>query len=87
MDNPEPVFAARNVYIVGRPRIFKDAHFGFGVEGSKGSTLRGVAWKMADRIPPRDRAIDIAFKVSWNSFGGRRSLQIELVDWKLSEGV
>ncbi len=51
--NPEPVFGLRGVVLRRRPEIFKERHFKFWIEDSRGRGLSGVAWKMAERVPPR----------------------------------
>ena len=35
-------------------------------------------------MPPSDQNIDLAFRLKWNNWNGRRNLQMELQDWKLS---
>jgi single-stranded-DNA-specific exonuclease len=80
--NPEPVFGLRGVSFSRRPEIFKERHFRFRLEDSRGRTLSGVAWKMADRIPPIGESVDLAVELNWNFFNDRKSLQLELVDWR-----
>lgn len=87
MENPEPVFAARSVMLHGKPRVFNETHFRFNLAKREGPPLQGIAWKLADRIPPLNQPFDIAFRVGWNDFAGRRNLQVELVDWQLSSAV
>jgi single-stranded-DNA-specific exonuclease len=82
--NPEPVFGLRGVAFRRRPEIFKARHFRFRLEDSRGRALSGVAWKMADRIPPLGEPVDIAVELNWNFFNDRKSLQLELVDWRRS---
>jgi single-stranded-DNA-specific exonuclease len=81
--NPEPVFGMRGVFLAQRPDVFKDVHFRFSLEDSPGRRLQGVAWKMADRLPPHRVPIDIAVQLHWNYFNGRKLLQLELQDWRL----
>jgi len=80
--NPEPVFGLRGVALRRRPEIFKARHFRFWVEDSRGRALNGVAWKMADRVPPLGVPLDFAVELNWNFFNDRRMLQLELVDWR-----
>ena len=83
-ENPEPVLALKNVRLAQKPRLVGDgSHFQFSVHN--GSTpISGIAWKMAERMPPSDQNIDLAFRLKWNSWNGHRNLQMELQDWKLS---
>ncbi|OUW16741.1 MAG: single-stranded-DNA-specific exonuclease RecJ [Opitutales bacterium TMED158] len=83
-ENPEPIFATRQVVFRQRPKVFKDAHFRFALGDGNGRLIQGVAWKMADRIPQLNTPLDIAYRLAWNSFGRQKILQIELVDWKAS---
>lgn len=84
--NPEPVFGLRGVVFRQRPEVFKGQHFRFVVEiGDGRRRLYGVAWKMADRLPPVGRPLDLAVELAWNFFNDRKSIQLELVDWRLAE--
>jgi single-stranded-DNA-specific exonuclease len=80
--NPEPVFGLRGVTLRRRPEIFKARHFKFWIDDGRGRGLTGVAWKMADRVPPTGVPIDLAVELNWNFFNDRRLLQLELVDWR-----
>ena len=83
--NPEPVFGLRSVTLKRRPEVFKERRFRFWLEDAKGRSLHGVAWKMADRQPPLGCPIDLAVELNWNYFNDRKLLQLELVDWRLSQ--
>ncbi|MFA6960083.1 MAG: single-stranded-DNA-specific exonuclease RecJ [Opitutaceae bacterium] len=83
--NPEPVFGMRGVILRSRPEVFKQAHFRFNIEDANGRRLFGVAWKMADRLPPMGVPLDFAVELAWNFFNDRKLLQLELIDWRLSE--
>lgn len=83
--NPEPVFGVRGVVLRARPEIFKQAHFRFSFDDSRGRRLFGVAWKMAGRLPPVGVPLDFAVEIAWNHFNDRKLLQLELVDWRVSE--
>lgn len=82
--NPEPVFGLRHVMLRQRPDVFKAQHFRFIVEDGR-RKLYGVAWKMADRLPPVGVPLDFAVELAWNHFNGRKLLQLELIDWRPSE--
>lgn len=82
--NPEPIFGLRQVRLAQCPESFGEDHFRFCLRSSRGVYLSGVAWKQAANIPPVDAFIDLAIKVNWNAFNGRRTLQLQLLDWKLS---
>ncbi|HMD60000.1 MAG TPA: single-stranded-DNA-specific exonuclease RecJ [Opitutaceae bacterium] len=80
--NPEPVFGIRGAELRRRPEVFKARHFRFWLDDSRGRVLGGVAWKMAERVPPLGMALDLAVELNWNFFNDRRTLQLELVDWR-----
>ena len=80
--NPEPIFGLRGVALRRRPEVFKARHFRFWLEDSRGRSLNGVAWKMADRMPPLGAPLDLAIELNWNFFNDRRMLQMELIDWR-----
>lgn len=80
--NPRPVFAVSGAVFTKRPEVFKDQHFRFHLDDEHGRRLFGVAWKMADRLPPAGRPVDLAFELVWNHFNGRKLLQLELLDWR-----
>jgi single-stranded-DNA-specific exonuclease len=84
--NPEPVFGIRGVVLRQRPEIFKGQHFRFNFDDSRGRRLFGVAWKLADRMPPVGQPIDLAVEITWNHFNDRKLLQLELIDWRLTAG-
>lgn len=82
--NPEPVFGVRGVQLRQSPDVFKDLHFRYWFDGGSGRRLHGVAWKMANRLPPVRTDLDFAVKLAWNHFNGRKLLQLELLDWRLA---
>lgn len=82
--NPEPVFGLRGVVLRQRPEIFKELHFRFWLESGM-RRLHGVAWKLAHRVPPTGRPLDLAVELTWNHFNNRRHLQLELIDWRFAE--
>ncbi|MGF1449390.1 MAG: single-stranded-DNA-specific exonuclease RecJ [Opitutales bacterium] len=87
--NPEPIFAVPSAQLVEEPVIFGegDAHFRFHLPTTPGRKVSGVAWGQGCRVPPVGEPVDLAVKLAWNVFNGRRFPQIELVDWKLSKRV
>ncbi len=80
--NPEPVFGLRRVQLAQCPEPFGTGHYRFCLRSSQGTYLSGVAWKKAENLPPSDQHLDLAIKLGWNVYHGRRSLQMELLDWK-----
>ena len=84
--NPEPVFGVTGVVFRQQPEVFKQQHFRFQFDNGRGRRLHGVAWKMADRLPPAGVPLDLAVQITWNHFNDRKLLQLELIDWRKAEG-
>ncbi len=84
MGNPEPIFGVRGVQLRHRPDVFKEVHFRFAGEDATGRRISGVAWKMADRLPPVGAPLELAVQLNWNHYNGRKTLQMELLDWRLA---
>ena len=80
--NPEPVFGVRGVLLRHPAEVFKEQHFRFRFEDGRGRPLHGVAWKLAERLPPVGQPIGLAVELKWNHYNGRRLLQLGLVDWR-----
>ena len=80
--NPEPVFGVRGVVLRQPAEVFKEQHFRFRFEDGRGRPLHGVAWKLAERLPPVGQPVDLAVELKWNHYNGRRLLQLGLVDWR-----
>ncbi|MDO8542988.1 MAG: single-stranded-DNA-specific exonuclease RecJ [Opitutaceae bacterium] len=80
--NPEPIFGVHGVVLRTAPEVFKEQHFRFTFEDGRGRRLHGVAWKLAHRLPPLNKLLDLAVELKWNHFNGRRLLQVALIDWR-----
>ena len=83
--NPEPVFGVSGVVFRQAPEVFKGQHFRFQIDNGRGRRLHGVAWKLADRLPPVGVPLDLAVEITWNHFNDRKLLQLELIDWRRAE--
>lgn len=83
--NPEPVFGVSGVVLRQPPEVFKSLHFRFQFDNGRGRRLHGVAWKLADRLPPVGVPLDLAVEITWNHFNDRKLLQLELIDWRPAE--
>jgi single-stranded-DNA-specific exonuclease len=83
-ENPEPILAIRKTKLAHAPKkVGSGEHFQFSVHNGT-RLIQGIAWKMASRMPPADTEIDLAFRLRWNEWNGRKSLQMVLEDWKVS---
>ncbi len=79
--NPEPVFAATGVEIVSPPRILKDRHMKMVVRQG-GDYTSCLWWGRADAADQLDMGdeLNLAFKMSENTYRGRTEVQVELCD-------
>ena len=79
--NPEPLFGVRGLRL-RQVDVFKEIHFRFVGEDANGRRISGVAWKQANRRPPTGEPLELAVQLNWNHFNGRRTIQMELLDWR-----
>jgi single-stranded-DNA-specific exonuclease len=82
--NPRPVFAARGVEIVDGPRKLKERHLKMALK-QDGRIFRAVAWRAAERhdyLAEHRAAIDVAFSLDRNEFGGETFVELTLSDAK-----
>ena len=85
-DNLRPLFVARNVMDSGYSKIVKEQHIRFSLrQGS--SLLTGIGFNMADKFSllQLKQPLDVVFKIDENEWNGDKSLQLRIVDLRLSE--
>ncbi|MDR1818002.1 MAG: single-stranded-DNA-specific exonuclease RecJ [Puniceicoccales bacterium] len=85
--NPEPIFGIADVSLRTPPVLFGDANYRFQVPLDSWRRLGVVAWRKADNLPPSDTPLDLAVKLCWNYYNGRRYPQAELLEWRPAEGA
>ena len=83
--NREPIFALKSVKLHKAPEVFGGVNFRFQIPLCDNGWINAVAWRMAGRVPPADKSIDIAVKLGWNRWNRRKTPQATLVDWRFSE--
>jgi single-stranded-DNA-specific exonuclease len=83
--NPEPVYAATDVRIVGAPRVLKDRHLKLLV-GAGGRNLEAIWFNMAGSGVPAGE-VDMAFAVDENWFMGESFLQLRVEDIRPADGA
>jgi single-stranded-DNA-specific exonuclease len=84
--NPQPIFVARELDVIGEPRILKGKHLKFRVE-QDGTALDAIGWNLAQRHTigvNSDRKLSLAFLLSSNVYQGIRALQLVVKDLKIS---
>jgi single-stranded-DNA-specific exonuclease len=80
--NGEPVFGFKGFVFDRPPTPFGEGNFRHQLSLSGGRRLNFVAWRMADRMPEPGKAIEMAVKLQWNRWQGRRIPQAEILDWR-----
>ena len=87
--NPIPIFGLRDIALTKRPQVFGKGHFRFELHSRNrdGQSISGVAWKQSHHLPPVGERIDMAVRIQWNLWNGRKNIQAELIDWRPVFGV
>jgi single-stranded-DNA-specific exonuclease len=80
-----PMFCTRNVYNTGWSKVVKDAHLRFVVKQDN-HILTGIGFNMADKMPllTNNQPIDLIFRIDENEWNGEKSLQLKVIDVRLS---
>lgn len=85
-ENPKPVFIARKVRNTGYSRVLKEAHIRFAVKQGD-TSLYGIGFGMAQKfhLLEQNKPLDLAFRIEENEWQGEKSLQLRVLDLRLSE--
>jgi single-stranded-DNA-specific exonuclease len=85
-ENLRPVFIVRNVLDTGYSKIVKEKHIRFSVK-QHNTTITGIGFVLVDKFPllQNGQPIDIVFKIGENEWNGEKSLQLRVIDIRLSE--
>ena len=84
--NPRPLLCASQVVLDGPPRTMGEGnrHLMLNIRQHE-IKLRAVAFGQAEWVEPLNQVngpIDIAYRPVINQFGGRRTVEVHLVDWR-----
>jgi len=82
--NPEPVWCAAGLDIVGEPRSVKGDHLQLTLAAG-GTQMSAIAFGMGKREIPAGK-IDVAFTIGRNSYRGNERLQMQIKDFRKSHG-
>jgi single-stranded-DNA-specific exonuclease len=87
--NPRPLLCASGVNLAGSPQLMGSGGRHLSVRLSQhDTTMRAVAFGRDDWAEPLGAVrgpLDVAFRPVVNSFRGRRSVELHLVDWRPAE--
>lgn len=85
-DNMSPTFCVRNVYNTGWSKVVKDVHLRFVVKQDN-HIMTGIGFHMADKFDLlfQNKPVDLVFKIDENEWNGEKSLQLKVLDVRLSQ--
>jgi single-stranded-DNA-specific exonuclease len=85
-ENLRPVFVAKRVWNTGYSKIVKEEHIKFSLKQNN-IVFTGIGFKMADKfhLLQMPAPVDVVFKIDENEWNRNKSLQLRVIDLKLSE--
>lgn len=85
-ENMRPIFLTRKVYNSGFSKIVKENHIKFSLQQGT-TTVNGIAFNMAKKFPllQMNRPIDVVYSLDINEWQGNKTVQLKVVDFKLSD--
>lgn len=86
-DNMRPVFIAEKVYDTGFSKIVKEQHIRFVVK-QKNITFTGIGFNMANKFEllQHQQPLDLVFTLDENEWNGEKTIQLKMIDLRLSNG-
>ena len=80
--NEMPIFAIQDVVLDEPPEPFgkHNAHLRLTLNGH-----RAIGWSMGNACIPQNKPLDFAVQLGWSCWNGRRTLQVQVVDWRGSD--
>ncbi len=84
-ENMHPVFIAKAVTETGYSKILKELHVRFAVKQNN-ITLNGIGFNMSNKFPLLclKKPLDIVFTIDENEWNGNKTLQLKVIDIRLS---
>lgn len=85
-ENAKPVFLARRLMNTGYSRIVKEEHIRFSLQ-QNGSSITGIGFGLARLFPllEQQQPVDVVFTLDENEWNGTKTLQLRVIDLRLSE--
>ncbi|MGF2414581.1 MAG: single-stranded-DNA-specific exonuclease RecJ [Ferruginibacter sp.] len=85
-ENMRPVFIAKNVWDTGYSKIVKELHIRFVVKQDN-TTFTGIGFNMATKfyLLQLQKPVDVVFTIDENEWNGTTTLQLKVIDIRLSE--
>ena len=87
-ENMRPAFIASNVADTGYSKIVKELHIRF-VLAQNGKTFTGIGFNLAEKfsLVQSKKPLDIVFTLDENEWNGSTSLQLKIIDLRLTESA
>jgi len=85
-ENLRPHFLVKNVFDTGYSKILKEEHLRF-VLRQDNITLNGIGFGMAEKLSllQLKKPVDIVFKIDENEWNSQKTLQLRILDFRLSD--
>ncbi len=83
--NLRPTFLARNLCILGEPRLIGQRHLKLSVAGPNRRPLETIWWNGAERRPQLEGQVDVAYTIEATKWSGETFLQLSIQDVKAAE--
>jgi single-stranded-DNA-specific exonuclease len=85
-ENMRPIFIARNVVNTGHSRIVKELHVRFVVKQGN-TSISGIGFGIADKfhLLETKKPLDLVFTLDENEWNGNKSIQLKVIDLRLSK--
>jgi single-stranded-DNA-specific exonuclease len=84
-ENSKPVFIARNLNNPGHSKIVKEHHIRFALQQGN-IQFDGIGFNMAEKFSliQMRNPVDVVFTLDENEWNDRKSLQLKVIDFRLS---
>ncbi|HZK64691.1 MAG TPA: single-stranded-DNA-specific exonuclease RecJ [Puia sp.] len=83
-ENTNPVFISRHVTDTGYSRLLKEKHIRFSLSQEK-TVIQGIGFNIADKFELLRQPVDIIYTLDEQTWNGVKSLQMKVIDLKVSE--
>ncbi len=87
-ENLRPVFITKNVTSTSWTKVVKENHIRFVVK-NENITLTGIGFNLAEKfhLLQLNKPVDIVYTIDENEWNGETSLQLKVIDFRLSERI
>ncbi len=78
-ENEGPLWGVKGAIVAGSPRIVGENHLKLNLRIGR-TVIDAIGFRMADRVPLSDKAVDALFELELNDWRGNTNLQMKLKD-------